>query len=99
MTRKSETRSVLKTEALLKERFKKKWLESNHGAMIELYKAKHKELESVANLLCRRLMLLLKEPLEEFLLECLVDSLGVASLVQDSPEVEHLMLKKLIMSK
>ena len=40
---------MLKTEALLKERFKKKWLESNHGAMIELYKAKHKELESVAN--------------------------------------------------
>ena len=39
---------MLKTEALLKERFKKKWLESNH-ATIELYKPKHKEFESVGN--------------------------------------------------
>ena len=40
---------MLKTEALLKERLKKKWLESNHDVTIEHYKAKHKELESVAN--------------------------------------------------
>ena len=80
---------MLKIEALLKERFKKKWLESNHDATIEQYKANQKELESVVNQIMQKIYVAAGGAPGELLLECLVNSLEVHSLVKNSPEVER----------